>query len=130
MFRDSTTAEALVYILDCQDIEELTRAMCPSGCVADGTALGADRTYKLNLLSLKLHGTLEWRQHEGTTNASIVCGWADFVLHIVRSALSLSFDEIQEHERKGTQLTPTFAPDNLCKRRDEERVTRFSSRAE
>lgn len=88
--------------------------MCPSGLSAEGTVVSASRQYKLNLLSLGLHGTLEWRQHDGTTDASIACGWADFVLHFVRSALSLSFDEIMEHERKKTPLSPTFVPDNLC----------------
>lgn len=88
-FNTRWDAEALPFA--CYDLqvalteEDLTRRMCPDKLGA------ADRGHKL---SLGRHHTLEFRQHEGTADASVACKWDDFLLDFVRAALRLSVDEL------------------------------------
>lgn len=61
-------------------------------------AMNSDHTrmYKVNLLSLHpnggLHDTIEFRQHEGTTDHKRVVEWIEFLLNLLHRALSMSDD--------------------------------------
>lgn len=42
------------------------------------------RYYKVNIKNVNTRGTLEFRQHQGTTNYTKVANWIDFILGIVK----------------------------------------------
>lgn len=46
-------------------------------------ALSHDRYYKVNPLSLERHGTIEFRQHQGTTNFGKIYHWVMFCARLV-----------------------------------------------
>ena len=43
-----------------------------------------DRYHKLNILSYERHGTVEFRQHSGTTDPDKIIGWLDMAMAMVR----------------------------------------------
>lgn len=118
MFGDLSTTAILDMIRESLTREKLIYGLCPLGLSVGGAIMSVDRQYKLDSLSLEKHQTLEFRQHEGTTRASVVCRWADSVLDLVHSALCLSFDEIMEHLHNDTPLIPNIVRPDLCPRRD------------
>jgi hypothetical protein len=63
------------------------------------------RDYKVNFLSLSKHGTIEFRQHEGTMDPRRVCAWADFVLALVRKAIDFSDIDLLALSPATTPLT-------------------------
>lgn len=48
------------------------------------------RYYKVNFMAIPKHGTLEFRQHEGSIDPKAICAWADFSLSLVRYARDAS----------------------------------------
>lgn len=105
----------LSALADAEEESDLIQLMCPN--IAGPMDMDMeDRNYKLNCVSLKKHKTLEFRQHEGTTNPDTICRWVDFVLYLVRAALSLTVEEIMQLDPDTTPLVPTFVPD-ICARR-------------
>jgi len=44
------------------------------------------RFYKLNVAAFLRHGTIEFRQHSGTVNATKVANWIQFCLHFVEAS--------------------------------------------
>ncbi|OBZ70547.1 hypothetical protein A0H81_09256 [Grifola frondosa] len=71
------------------------------------------RYYKINLLSLDVHRTVEFRQHAGTVNPEKICAWADFVLAVVSAAMSYSEDKLRDLVASGAALVPTFVKQEL-----------------
>lgn len=102
-------------LADAEGEAELVQLMCPNTTGPWGHAM-EDRYYKLNCVSLQKHRTLEFRQHEGTTDPDTICRWVDFILHFVRSALSLTVEEIRELDPKTKPLVPNFVPVNCVRR--------------
>jgi hypothetical protein len=50
---------------------------------------GLNRYYAVNLVSYARYGTVEFRQHSGSVNATKVCNWIQFCVHFVtRAAIS------------------------------------------
>jgi len=62
---------ALNYLLAAQTIEDVNRAF------------HYDRYYKINVCSWSRHNTIEFRQHNGTTNYKKIQMWATFCLKLV-----------------------------------------------
>lgn len=65
----------------------------------DLAASSADRYAKLNLKALTRHGTVEFRQHQGTRNTEKVSHWVDLVVRMVdlaRCGGSQGFGSIDE----------------------------------
>ena len=60
---------------------------------------GSNRFRKLNLEAFAAHGTVEFRQHQGTTNASKIENWIRFCLRMVAHAA-------QNTERETTSTPP------------------------
>lgn len=60
----------------------------PEDGVSDGHL--RRRYYKVNFMSFAQHGTIEFRQHEGTTDPRVIVAWVEFVLALVRASLALS----------------------------------------
>ena len=52
------------------------------------------RYRKLNLMSYERHGTVEFRQHSGTTEATKILAWLDFAMAMVRIARYVEDDKI------------------------------------
>lgn len=48
---------------------------------------GLNRYMAVNLASYARHGTVEFRQHSGSTNAAKVANWVTFCLHFVNKAI-------------------------------------------
>lgn len=70
---DNDDCKNAVY--QCQTIQQLQRLMCDS------------RYFRLNLMALDKHGTLEFRQHLGTLNLDQVECWIRFVLWFVNNSI-------------------------------------------
>lgn len=47
-----------------------------------------DRYYKVNLLALQKHGTIEFRQHSGSINADTILNWVSFLTSFVEASKS------------------------------------------
>jgi hypothetical protein len=62
-------------IYNCQSIQQLQRLMCQS------------RYYRLNLMALDKHGTIEFRQHLGSLNLEQVESWIRFTLWFVHNSI-------------------------------------------
>ena len=45
-----------------------------------------DRYYKVNLLALQKHGTIEFRQHSGSINAETILNWVSFLTSFVEAS--------------------------------------------
>mgnify|MGYP000853105857 FL=1 len=65
----------------CQSIAGFTRraGWATANTIGDLASLQGDRYFKLNLQSYQRHGTIEFRQHSGTTNAPKVVNWITFL---------------------------------------------------
>lgn len=61
-------------------------------------AYGGNRYHKVNLEAFTVHGTVEFRQHQGTTNAEKITRWVTLCLRMV------------EHAAKNTELEGGEAP--------------------
>jgi len=46
-----------------------------------------ERGYKINLSAYQRHGTMEFRQHSGTTNANKIINWVQFCLNFVEQSV-------------------------------------------
>lgn len=57
-------------------------------------ALQHDRYSKLNLHSLALHGTIEYRQHSGTLSAKRVTNWIQFCLNFTESTTEENINDV------------------------------------
>lgn len=53
---------------------------------ACGQSSTYDRNYKLNLRSFDRHGTVEFRQHQGTVESSVAVAWAKFCMRLTAFA--------------------------------------------
>ncbi len=65
-----------------------------------------DRYYKVNLKSLEVHRTLEFRQHSGTLNAMKIQNWLNFIDAFVRESCRLTGLGQVEEPRALPQLQP------------------------
>ncbi len=80
--RDAYYASALAHTNQRRnvDVSELLHA-CTFADVFN--AMHGDRYYKINCCSWQRHGTIEFRQHSGTTNYEKIQMWATFCLKLV-----------------------------------------------
>ncbi|RUS31056.1 putative amidoligase enzyme-domain-containing protein [Jimgerdemannia flammicorona] len=67
-------------INNCTTVEQLLNLINPGG--------DSGRYHKLNLQSLKRHGTIEFRQHSSTHEWPKACNWIAFVLKFVDSSIT------------------------------------------
>ena len=67
-----------------------------------------DRYYKVNLKSLEVHRTLEFRQHSGTLNAMKIQNWLTFIDAFVRESCRLA--SLREEEAPPVVTLPTLQP--------------------
>ena len=67
-----------------------------------------DRYYKVNLKSLEVHRTLEFRQHSGTLNAMKIQNWLTFIDAFVRESCRLA--SLLEEEAPPVVTLPTLQP--------------------
>ncbi|MCA8830524.1 amidoligase family protein [Hymenobacter pini] len=80
--------------------EEAIRAATTTQALA--TAInGTSRYYKVNLQAFFRHGTIEFRQHSGSTNADKVIFWVRFLLNLVEYS--------RQHEVPATNSVTDFA---------------------
>lgn len=66
----------------------LTRVQNPATMLR--TAVSFERYSTVNFASYARHGTVEFRQHSGSVNASKVTNWIQFVLHFVANAKTMN----------------------------------------
>jgi len=52
-------------------------------------ATNYDRYYKVNLQSLSLHGTIEFRQHAGTIDKDKIINWTKFLIEFCQKSVSM-----------------------------------------
>jgi hypothetical protein len=93
----------------CPDPNAITRAFSDISSSEDWTALKhilrSERYLKYNLTSYDLHGTIEFRQHEGTTNFAQTLMWL---------LLLMRFLNLAERSDQAVSTTKTLArPDDL-----------------
>lgn len=65
----------------CNTIDEIIRVVCPG---ADHSGRG--RYHKLNLVAMWVHGTIEFRQHAGTTDGEKAVKWIQLLMQFVNRA--------------------------------------------
>lgn len=88
MDNETKETQGFAWIWGTQNQEDLFSLMNPMNPdVPRGDQHLSRRYYKVNFMAISKHGTLEFRQHEGTIDPKAICAWADFVLALVRYAL-------------------------------------------
>lgn len=65
----------------CTTVDEIIRTVCP-GAERDGRG----RYHKLNMVSMWVHGTIEFRQHAGTTDGEKATKWIALLMQFVNRA--------------------------------------------
>lgn len=65
----------------CNTVDEIIAAICPHA-----SRTGNGRYHKLNLVSMWVHGTIEFRQHSGTMDADKVVKWIELLMQFVNRA--------------------------------------------
>ncbi|KAH7121363.1 putative amidoligase [Dactylonectria macrodidyma] len=65
---------------------------CPGDVKYDGYS--DSRFFKVNFTSLQKHNTIEFRQHEGTTDPQRMIQWTKFLLKFVKFAMDSPFETI------------------------------------
>jgi hypothetical protein len=73
-----------VAVNSAQTVESLARAYAPNGSYTNSH--GIDRFFKVNMASFWRHGTVEFRQHQGTVDADKAENWVKFCLRMVAAA--------------------------------------------
>jgi hypothetical protein len=73
-----------VAVNSAETIESLARAYAPNGSYTNSQ--GIDRFFKVNMASFWRHGTVEFRQHQGTVDADKAEHWVKFCLRMVAAA--------------------------------------------
>ena len=63
----------------------------------------------VNLASYARHGTIEFRQHSGSTNANKICNWITFCVHFVSKA-------IQAQVLPAAQVETSVTPGRIVRR--------------
>ncbi|KAM5545982.1 hypothetical protein V8D89_000108 [Ganoderma adspersum] len=96
LLHDLTLQDVYQLIEAAVDVPELLRVVnhVPYDADVDNVYGGSGRAryFKVNFTSLLKHGTIEFRQHEGTVVADTVIAWACFLQHFVNFALSTTDD--------------------------------------
>lgn len=104
-YRDKEEEEAdtasVSAIWGTQTQNELQSLMNP---ISDETRGRNRRYYKVNFMAIDTHGTIEFRQHEGTVAHRVICAWADFVLAIVRYGFAAKESEVRHLPREKKPL--------------------------
>jgi hypothetical protein len=77
--------QAFKSIEKCETVRELRQVMNSDGRFGNGYT---SRYHKLNLESLVRHGTIEFRQHAGTVDATKIANWVKLVTSFVECAVS------------------------------------------
>ena len=65
-----------------------------------------DRYYKINLVALSRHGTIEFRQHSGTINGETITRWVKFLTQFVEASKEVPVVAAPTQNRRG--LTPSM----------------------
>lgn len=68
-----------------------------------------NRYMAVNLASYARHGTIEFRQHSGSTNANKICNWITFCVHFVNKA-------IQAQVLPAAQVETSVTPGRIVRR--------------
>jgi hypothetical protein len=72
-----------VAVNSAETVESLARAYAPD---SSNYSRGVDRFFKVNMASFWRHGTVEFRQHQGTVDADKAEHWVKFCLRMVAAA--------------------------------------------
>lgn len=83
-----------------------------------------DRYHTVNLASFARHGTLEFRHHSGTVNATKVTNWIQFVLYFVQNAKTMNDPSVSSVASRPSTTTAGAAP--VARRRG--RQTNYAAR--
>jgi hypothetical protein len=73
-----------VAVNSAETVRDLARAYAPDGGYMNSQ--GVDRFFKVNMASFWRHGTVEFRQHQGTVDADKAEHWVKFCLRMVAAA--------------------------------------------
>ncbi|KAK3935083.1 putative amidoligase [Diplogelasinospora grovesii] len=84
LIRNSSLAQVYAMIQDADTIEEI----CEIVNLKEGRHFHEFKDDQVNFTSLKKHGTIGFRQHEGTIDAEKMIKWARFVLKFVNAAIN------------------------------------------
>jgi hypothetical protein len=71
-------------------IPAITNRSNAHGILALKNIMDFDRYYKVNLCSLSEHGTIEFRQHGGTTKASKIINWVKFLVGFIDKSIEIN----------------------------------------
>ncbi|KAG6829625.1 hypothetical protein H0H87_010649 [Tephrocybe sp. NHM501043] len=63
------------------------------------------RYAKVNFTAIKLHGTVEFRQCQGTLDTKIITPWVEFVIRLVKFATTSSDQDVQSLDRSVQALS-------------------------
>lgn len=66
---------------------------------------GMERYHAVNLASYLRHGTVEFRQHQGSLNGEKVASWVKFVMSLVNTAKNMSDADVRDFGSLDTLLT-------------------------
>lgn len=70
-----------------------------------------DRYKKLNLVSLRKHGTIEFRHHQGTSDYEEICNWIKFCVSMVDYCNNHTRDELRYIKIKSIDKIPFISND-------------------
>ncbi|EMD39540.1 hypothetical protein CERSUDRAFT_121791 [Gelatoporia subvermispora B] len=102
-------AEQVVELIwSTQTTEALVKILNPEAELGN---IDSRRYYRVNFCSNNVHGTIEFRQHEGTDDLQAIYAWAELVLAFVRSALGKSEETMKRWGRHPEALQDFIGPD-------------------
>jgi len=100
-FPKSRRADSNRWCRSIQNNHDLQRVANYSGSTRGMSRLASSRYVKLNLQSLSRHGTIEFRQHAGSTDFEKISHWAKFCMDFVTTS------KISRHLSPTTTFRPT-----------------------
>lgn len=104
--------QAIRMIWSTQTTEALAKILNPE---TEPGNIDSRRYYRVNFCSNDIHGTVEFRQHEGTDDLQAIYAWAEFVLAFVRNALGRSDETMKKWARHPMSLQEFVGPDVYAK---------------
>lgn len=105
----------------CQSMKEIIgRNFEEASSIENLIAVQKSRYYKVNLKSFQRHGTIEFRQHSGTANATKICEWIRFLAEFLdvcekmkNAAQAFSASELPQSSQRFLEFLSGDAPVSL-----------------
>ncbi|KAG8427861.1 hypothetical protein J3459_006270 [Metarhizium acridum] len=104
LLKDEDITGVYTSISQAQDIIGVCRLVnyCSSHDLYDGYA--DSEFFKVNFTSLLKHGTIEFRQHQGTTKTDRMIRWTEFVLKFIEYAIVSPAENVTMPGQKSEDL--------------------------